>query len=32
MKDKNVVVLDVRSAAHPQAFLVKQCVLFFARL
>ena len=31
-KIKNAVVLDVGSAAHLQAFLIKQGVLFFARL
>ena len=31
-KIKNVVVLDVRSAAHLEAFLIKQGVLFFAGL
>ena len=29
---KNVVVLDVRSAAHLEAFLIKQGVVFLARL
>ena len=29
---KNVVVLDVRSAANLEAFLIKQGVLFLARL
>ena len=29
---KNNVVLDVRSAAHHEAFLIKQGMLFFARL
>ena len=32
MKVKNVVVLDVRSAAHLEAFLIKQGLLFFACL
>ena len=31
-KVKNVVVLDVQSATHLEAFLIKQGVLFFARL
>ena len=31
-KIRNVVVLDVRSVAHLEAFLIKQDVLFFARL
>ena len=31
-KIKNVVVLDVRSAAHLESFLMKQGVLFLARL
>ena len=30
-KIKNVVLLDVRSAAHVEAFLIKEGVLFFAR-
>ena len=29
---KNIVVLDVRSAAHLEAFLIKQGMLFLARL
>ena len=29
---KHIVVLEVRSAAHLEAFLVKQGVLFFAYL
>ena len=31
-KIKNTVVLDVRSAAHIEAFLIKQGVLFLAHL
>ena len=31
-KIRNVVVLDVRSATHLETFLIKQGVLFFARL
>ena len=31
-KIKNIVALDVRSAAHLEAFLIKQGVLFLAGL
>ena len=31
-KIKKVLVLDVRSAAQPEAFLIKQGMLFLARL